>query len=424
MFFFTLSLSQGITIASPRGGASDSRGGISSKIRTALKRKKKSKKSKDETEELNTANSTTTLGEEDEEEDEQEEESGEGEGGFTVITQRTLTQAERELNKQVLKSGQFTWVSHRCLMEGLQGVTLRALACGPRLYLCGGATATGTPNTQVFYCSARHMTHWAKLTQTAPQFYYASLIINRELVLIGGISVIDQKCTRLISTYDIQEKSWVEVLPPLPTGRSAAAAVTWGDYVIVLGGTNDASVILDTVEILHLPSQQWSTAFSLPFGVAGASAVIYRSRLYVLGGLTNEGLSRAFFSVAIDRLLATTSRINRLTSTSSNVWEFHPDCPYTMMSLCSFNGYLLALGGNEMTVSVTQPGEWVWCFFPEVEGEGSSWILVQKMHTARKLCCAVSLSSTSLAVIGGSPYFSVVDLATIELPSPSSSPSM
>lgn len=384
---------------------------LSSRLRSALKRKKKSKKS----------NETSSKGEgdtpvqEEEEEEEEEINDEESEEGYAVITNHALSEAERERNKRILKSGQFAWTSHRCLLEGLQGVTLRAYLSNPRVYLCGGATATGSPNTNVYYCSSKQLNSWTKLTESTPQFYYASSIINRELVIIGGISVEDQKCTRQLLTYDLEENAWVEVLPPLPTARSAATAVSWGDYLIVLGGINDSSCILSTVEILHLPSQQWSTAFTLPFGVAGSSAVVYRSRLYVMGGLTNEGLSRSFFSVAMDRLLATMSRMNRLTTTSSNLWEFHPDCPYTMMTLCLFNGYLLALGGNETTVSVSQPSEWIWSYFPE--DELHSWTLVQKMHASRKLCCAVSVSSSSLIVVGGNPYFSVVDVAKIELPS-------
>lgn len=405
----------GVAVGGASVSATDSKG-LSKRLRSALKRKKKTKKT-----------STSSEGSkggpavpEEEEEEEEEIDDEESEEGYAVITNHALSEAERERNKRILKSGHFAWTSHRCLLEGLQGVTLHAYLSGPRLYLCGGATATGTPNTNVYYCPSKQLNSWSKLSQPTPQFYYASSIINRELVIIGGISVEHQKCTRQLLTYDLQESAWVEVLPPLPTARSAASAVTWGDYLIVLGGINDSSSILSTVEILHLPSQQWSVAFSLPLGVAGGSAVVYRSRLYIMGGLTNGGLSRAFFSVAMDRLLATMSRMNRLTTTSANLWEFHPDCPYTMMTLCVFNGYLLALGGNETTVSVSQPSEWVWSYFPDDDMD--SWTLVQKMHASRKLCCATSLSSSCLVVIGGNPYFSVVDVARVDLPSTVSSP--
>lgn len=355
--------------------------------------------------------------EEDEEEDEEEEgEDEHSEDGFAVITPQTVTDAEREYMKNVLKSTKFTWTSHRCMLEGLHGVTLRALLAGSRIYLCGGATATGQPNTYVYSCPTRNVTRWSKIVQQSPQYYYASVIVNRELVLIGGISTSNQTCTRLLSTYDVQEKVWVEVLPPLPTARSSPAAATWGDYVIVVGGINNNGQFLDTVEILHLPSQQWYTAISLPYGLAGSSAVVYRNRLYIMGGSSSHGLTRVVFSVAMDRLLASTSRLNRFTSNATTVWEKHQDCPYTMMSLCLFNGYLLAFGGNEKTVSLSQPAEWVWAFFPD--DVGHQWTLIQRMHTARKLCCSVSVSSSVMIVLGGNPYFSVLDVAEVTPPSP------
>lgn len=393
--------------------------GLTKRLRSALKRKKKSKKSKDRSEGHSQVNSSETgksLEDEEEEEELYDEGEDSSEEGFAVITPNTITEAEMEQSKQRLKSTKFTWTSHRCLLEGLQGVTLRALVSGQRLYLCGGATATSQPNTYVYTCPTRNITSWAKLVQPAPQYYYASVIVNRELVLIGGIDTISHSCTRKISTYDIQEKVWVEALPPLPSARSSSAAVCWGDYLIVIGGINELGRVVDTVELLHLPSLQWHKAFSLPIALAGPSAAVFRSRLYVMGGSTFAGLTRAVYSVAIDRLLATTSRLNRFTLSSTSVWERHQDSPYTMMSLCLFNGYLLAFGGNEKTVSISQPAEWVWSFFPD--DSGHSWTLVQRMNTGRKLCCAAPISSSTIAVFGGNPYFSVVDIANVTPPSP------
>ena len=407
------------SIAVADSSNSNSNKGLSMKrFRLALKRKKKSKKNKDSTANSSETGKSVEDEDEDQEEDDEleDEEEYSNEHGFAVITPDTVTEAEREQSKQILKSSKFNWTSHRCLLEGLQGVTLRALVCGQRLIVCGGATATGQPNTNVFYCPARNVTYWAKIGQTTPQYYGASVIVNRELVLIGGICTLSQRCTRKISTYDFQQKIWVEVLPPLATARSSPTAVVWGDYLIVIGGIDESGRVMDSVEMLHLPSLQWNTAMPLPCPLAGASAVVYRSRLYVMGGATSTGLTRMMFSIGFDRLLSSTSRLNRFTSTSSSVWERQQDSPYTMMSLCLFNGYMLAFGGDERTASLSQPAEWVWSFFPDSNGH-TVWTLVQRMYTGRKLCAAVSLSSSVIVVLGGNPYFSVLDIANVTLPS-------
>ncbi len=330
--------------------------------------------------------------------------------GFALITSTTLTEAEKERSKMVIKECKFTWSSHRCLIEGLQGVTLKAHTIRSDVYLCSGATATGQPNNRVFYCSIRTLNQWDTLSEEAPQYYAASVIINHELVLIGGINAIDNTCSKLLSTYDFNEKTWLEVLPPLPSARSAAAAITWGDYVFVVGGINSSGKFMDSVQILHLPSQQWNSALSLPIPLAGTSIVVYRSRLYVMGGSSSYGLVKSLYSISIDNLLASTSRINRLTS-SNAIWCRHQDCPYTMMSLCLFSGYMIALGGNETTASLSQPAEWVWAYFPEDEYQ--NWTLVQRMNTPRKLCCCIPLSSSRLGIFGGNPFYSVVDVATV-----------
>ena len=336
--------------------------------------------------------------------------------GFAVVTPHVVSAAQAEEARQLMKESRFEWTSHRCMMEGLQGVTLRAYTVGGRVYLCGGATATGHPNTSAYNCPVKNITRWAKITDPAPQYYCASAVVNRELVLIGGINTATNSCTRQLFNYDVSSKEWVEVLPPMPTARSSAAAVTWGDYLIVLGGINDKGVFTSVVEMLHLPSQQWRTAFSLPQAMAGFSAVVYRARLYVMGGSSDEGLLKSFYSIGLDTLLSSASRITRLTTSVMAVWSQHHDCPYTMMSLCLFNGYLLALGGNERTASVSQPVEWIWAFYPS-DAEDQDWVLVQKMHTPRKLCCATPISSSILAVFGGNPYYSVLDVAHVTYPS-------
>lgn len=305
------------------------------------------------------------------------------------------------------------------MLEGLQGVTLRAYVIKSEVFLCSGATATGQPNSRVFRCSMRKVNQWDTLPEEAPQYYAASIVINHELVLIGGINSSDNTCSATLSTYDNNQNMWVEALPPLPSARSAASATTWGDYLIVMGGINPQGKFLDSVQLLHLPSQQWSTVLSLPIPLAGMSVVVYRSRLYIMGGSSKEGLVKSLYSIAIEHLLASTSRLNRMTASTAS-WLRHQDCPYTMMSLCIFSGYMIAIGGNETTASLSQPAEWIWAFFPE-EDEAQNWILVQKMNSPRKLCCCVQLTSTTLAVLGGNPFYSVLDIATVAAKSPSAS---
>lgn len=340
--------------------------------------------------------------------------------GFEVVTHRTALEAEQAVDTELLKRSTFNWTSHRCLREGLQGVTLKTHRTQSRIFLCGGATGTGQPNINVFYCPRRNITRWAKVAN-APQYYCASVVLRRELVLVSGISTASNRCTKQLSTYDFVGNSWLEKLPPIPTPRSSAAAAVWGDYLFVMGGIDDSGRLLDTIEVLHLSQQQWMSVFHLPIPLAGATAITYKSRIILFCGMGIEGLSKRVYSFAPDRLLSSSGLLARLTVSPSSIWRQHQDTPYTVMAFCIFSNHLLGFGGIEKTSSISEPAQWVWKFNLPVDEEANppqsnNWALVTKMHTARKLCSAVAISSTALAVIGGNPYYSVLDIAEVTPP--------
>lgn len=339
-----------------------------------------------------------------------------------MVTHRKAREAQQVVDIELLKRSTFNWTSHRCLREGLQGVTMRAYRTTSRIYLCGGATGTGQPNTSIYYCPKRNITRWFKVTAEAPQYYSASVIIKRELVLISGVSSSTNHCTRQLSTYDFVDNVWTQKLPPIPTARSSATAAIWGDYLFVMGGIDDSGQLLDTVEVLCLSRRQWMTVLHLPTPLAGATAIMYKNRIVLLCGMGRDGLSRKVYSFAPDRLIAVSGMLARLTTSTATIWQEHSDCPYTVMAFCVCSNHLLGIGGNERTASISQPAQWVWRFNVREEDATNSgswtnnWTLISKMHTARKLCCAVSISSTTIAVIGGNPYYSVLDIADIAPP--------
>lgn len=343
---------------------------------------------------------------------------------FEIVTPRSVLSAELGIEIDTLKKSTFKWQSHRCLREGLHGLTFRAHRTHSRIFLCGGATGTDQPNISVYFCPRRNITRWAKVATDAIQYYCASVVYRTELVLIGGFSTANHRCTSLISTYDFAANVWLEKLPQLPTACSSAAATIWNDYLFVLGGTDDSGRLLDTIQVLHLSRQQWVSVFPLPFAVAGASAVTYQGRIYVLGGMTGEGLTRRVYSFSPDQLLATASTLAKFTKSSSHIWLMHQDSPCTVMSCCIYSNHLLAAGGIESTGSMSAPSELLWRLNVNNGEEEKSktlshtgnWTVVSKMHTARKLCAIVPVSSSTLAVAGGNPYYSVLDIAEIMPP--------
>ena len=331
------------------------------------------------------------------------------------VTEVVVENGDVSLNGAIhnYKMKPLTWYSHHCLPQGLHGSTLRVHEYEGRLYVCSGATNDSLPNKALFHCSIRNLTRWVRADPDVPQYYSASAIVQGEVVLISGLGAVDGKCTGSLSSYDNRAHVWVQRFPPLPTPRSSASAIVYGDYLIVLGGQNDNGEPLNIVEVLHIPTQTWETASHLPIEVAGASVVACGDMAYLVGGCTRSLTSlQTVYCASIRSILASCRRFFNFNDKiiSRGIWKQLHDCPFTKMTaLCSGN-QLLAFGGEEVTKAAkSHPAEWIWCY----DSEENTWTPVQGMPTARKLCCVTMLPNNNMVIIGGEPDFTRIDIAEI-----------
>jgi len=135
----------------------------------------------------------------------------------------------------------------------LQGVTL--LAHGGMLYRIGGASARNTPGTP------------------------------DDLASVADFA-----------RYDPQNKTWTD-LPKLPSPRSTHDAVVLGDTIYVVGGWSmngggaSNSEFLDDALVFDLAKKDatWETLPAPPFQRRALAVAENNSKIYVLGGLTDEG---------------------------------------------------------------------------------------------------------------------------------------
>lgn len=310
-----------------------------------------------------------------------------------------------------------TWYTHRCLPEGLQGCTLRVHDLGGRLYVCCGEMEDGMPNKGVFYCSVQDFTRWKRATPDVPQYQSSSAIVQNELVLIGGLSAVNGKCTGAIQSYDVKAQIWVERFPPMPTPRSSASVFVYAEYVVVAGGLDDNNAALSVVEVLHIPSQTWETSARLPVKIAGQSLVVCGDQVYLLGGTSGTDYQQSVFVASVRKILSTCSRFTILATITQNspfssrpVWNQVQDAPFIKMTAISKGNQLLAFGGEEVTKSANAvAAAWIWIY----NSESNTWTPVQGMPSARKLCCVTVLPDNNLIVIGGDPDFTRIDIAQV-----------
>ena len=163
------------------------------------------------------------------------------------------------------------------------------------------------------------------------------------LVLVGGREVATGYLTnKLWSLQD--DGTWAEDLPPMPTRRRSATAVSTGHHLLVAGGVGEDRRET-AVEVFD--GKRWSTTEPLPKGdyVMKSALVNYsmKSALlngewYLMGGLWP---GRSVFSASVAALLATAGTGERIHS----VWRTLPEAPLEFSSPTVFGGLLLAIGG-------------------------------------------------------------------------------
>ena len=332
-----------------------------------------------------------------EEEDEQH--------GHKPLSQRT---------KHDYKLNKLTWYTHNCLPVGLQGSTLQIHRIADILCVCGGVTEEDIPNKALLYCPIKNVTRWSRSSSDVPQYFSASVVLQNEVVLIGGINAVDGKWTGALSSYDFNSHVWVQRYPSLPTPRSSASAFVYADYLVVIGGQDERGEIVGLVEVLHLPTQTWETSSRLAVPVAGASTVVCGSTVYLVGGVGRSGSTLVVQSAPARKILSSCHRFSIFTSialeSSHSVWTRLRDCPFTKMTALCSGDQLLAFGGEQLTQSANaEPAEWIWIY----DQTENSWSPIQGMPSPRKLCAVMMKPDGNIVIMGGAPDFTKIDIAEI-----------
>ena len=122
------------------------------------------------------------------------------------------------------------------------------------------------------------------------------------ILLIGGSTKLEE-ATKSTFIFDTSSDAWSS-FPPLVTGRrhhscgKMSSTLSNGDYVVVAGGWNGAS--LSSIEVLEPGSTTWKLGPELPKALHGGSMLedLYNQRLLYIGGSNDEsGKSSDIFAL-------------------------------------------------------------------------------------------------------------------------------
>ena len=227
---------------------------------------------------------------------------------------------------------------------------------------------------------------WRRLPDT-PHTQSALVVIQHILTMVGGIvgGYASSKVTN--SLLSLMGKGgamkWLPHFPAMPT-----AAVCSGHSLIVAGGEGNGYNRLETVEVLDINTQQWSTACSLPHPISEATISICREWLYLMGGRAHSVLT-----CSVPELLQSqTEKLRAEPAKLTTKWRCIADAPYNCSSCVTLCGQLVAVGGEE-------DGKYTAGIFVYKETT-DSWEAMGDMPTARSKAL-VAILNGKLMVIGG-----------------------
>jgi len=167
-------------------------------------------------------------------------------------------------------------------------------------------------------------------------------------------------------------------LPSLPEARYGLALVAYEDRLYAIGGMANQGVS-GQLDIFEITRDTWGAGKPKPLAVQDIQAVIIRGKLYVPGGLTDDGLIS-------DRLEIYDPRQDAWTTGAPL------PVPVSAYALAAFNNRMYLFGGWDGT----QILDTVYEYNPEMD----EWKAMPSMPTARRYLGAV-VSGNAIFVVGG-----------------------
>ena len=221
------------------------------------------------------------------------------------------------------------------------GMTLpQCVVIDSQLYVGGGNTNNYKRELVFVYNS--YQQEWSTLPPT-PQIFFGLTSIHGKVVVIGGVLYQTKKVTGQIVTYDKETEKWIQSIPPMPTPRYRACAISNNSTTIAVGGLNSDHECLNTVEILVHNTNRWHSGIPLPAPRAALQCTVIDKRVYFMAGCyPSLNASHSMNTCYYTDYLAS----ENLTENTPVIWETLPDLPLSGCAPASMCGVLLAIGGD------------------------------------------------------------------------------
>lgn len=274
--------------------------------------------------------------------------------------------------------------------------SLGAIAADGYLYIYGGhAGKTHTYNNKTTLGTFHRLklaggTRWEELA-SGPILQGTNLAAHGgKIYRVGGMSPrnapgepADSVSVPDAARFDPKIGKW-EDLPPLPSGRSSHDVVVVGDKLVVvggwkMGGKDGKSTWHDTALSLDLtaPDAKW-VEIPQPFKRRALTAAVLGSKVYVLGGLTENGADPR-----VDILDVPTGK-----------WSSGPAIPVGDSKMPAFSPAATTVG-ERIVIQTSAGGVF------RLTADGKEWEKVGTAQKPRMVARLVPLSAAEVVLVGG-----------------------
>lgn len=155
-----------------------------------------------------------------------------------------------------------------------------------RLFVIGGCNQREREIVDCIYEVSLTPRRSYKLVSRMPQpvCFHGAELFGHKILIFGGFSTTqDRIVTDNVVKYDIERNECTR-MPALPFPLGGAAAISWENNAIIIGGNDVNGVALDTAIMYDVDTGKTKMLPNMKYKREGCSAVIVQSGIVVMGG--------------------------------------------------------------------------------------------------------------------------------------------
>jgi len=152
------------------------------------------------------------------------------------------------------------------------------------LYVCGGKVSD-REHVSTFFAFDPELNRWTRLPdRPGPAVENPGLVsFEGQIIAIGGSTKPFSGCTSDVHAYNISTSSW-SPLPSIQLARGGASAQVYKEKIYIIGGMDDNGNSLASVEVFDPHERTWNFAPEMSIPRDNPGSAVLGGEMYVFGG--------------------------------------------------------------------------------------------------------------------------------------------